>query len=1317
MIRVALTFLGYIPHISRMPKNILVKPNRKRPHGFRISELLIFLSIIYLHFNAVVFAFMEDESCQIKGPNNATIIVLDCSGSMNQRAPNQKESRWEYAKNECKKFIKSLPVDGSSTIILIPFANQVGFPNEKPLPIPPFSEFTFTDAKQVTDVIALIDRLPTEGSTDLWEAVLQGIACARDVSKKSPIINFIIATDGDDNLGTGKKFTYENTTLAVQNLSDELGRTGGQARIVQLAEGLTNNFGLQPTSALNPSIRMSAVESLLPKLSSKGVPFQICLQREALSGDIPANQMATVTFISDSVDGRRLNVYLEPSQIPIKSGPIQLIAKIAPAEEVLAQAGLKGTLKIQFPANFTNAVQDKQRLQFRAEDRISIGSIVPNQGVFAKDTSIPLRLTRVEPGVEVKWKFTSPSGKVSAQKSIEAKLQFTESGPWTVTATATAAGKKDAQETARFTCEEVGLTVKLADNQKLVMGQPITFIATTKGVVKDLSWTQDGAIVSKFQQNENDVKIIFDKPGNHEVKAFGTSPLVANVQAAAVTIKVEAGVAVMLTLPINEVDAGVSTKFRAVVNTLDTNGIKGVEFQIRQTVSSNWIVLKDMAGQKTFSLNPLLGQNGVLQQLEATPNLIIPQELRGNVEIEVKVITDEKRQIVLGSPSTDKRLVVVNPPGLRIEEMEPAKNHLFISGETVRFNLLISGSAVAAIQSVRWELFEDGKSISKFNSPVQVANGKAKAAYEILLVDAMVGKELRIAANPIDSKGDVVLNDKTPLIEEWAQKVILKEITYAIAGMPNSEVLMAHDVVLRIAPAAGIKNVEWRIDPQNGSIQGKPLTQHEATFQFDSHTGPRSISATVFTIDGNKREVPAVIITIAKPIFELAFDNPPPSQAAGKKALLRFKANGVENISATIKFPSGKISEIKIGPGKIQLEFDLPEGETGLVLVTLTGDTAPSGPDQARNPVSTEHKFRSEVPKLGKPTIKIDNPNQRGNCTFQAECICENMFGEPTFYYREKVSEEAPPTKSDILTGPTNFLLTKGYTKLDNNHTLTRTAENLNGRDAVEIDIVVIVEGDELNPLDKSHIRDLDRITIVHNMPPDWSDFFINSGISVVIGGILWQLLRKNDPLNWTYFADFGDHTPEQYPPEYLDNNEQRWAISNGGFGFKGGEPERPSWLFGPLCVNKSMRLDVKWLLREIKRSSKFNTRGEDQDKLLERALSDLTGSDYEIVISCESKDLLHYAPEVNAASFGPGAKLDNSTKRWPAFAQATVIEDCYLYPIILTESEEGVLFILIKRLTGISFYTVAICNLFSYIAPIAALVYPIFWIFKFYLI
>lgn len=100
------------------------------------------------------------------------------------------------------------------------------------------------------------------------------------------------------------------------------------------------------------------------------------------------------------------------------------------------------------------------------------------------------------------------------------------------------------------------------------------------------------------------------------------------------------------------------------------------------------------------------------------------------------------------------------------------------------------------------------------------------------------------------------------------------------------------------------------------------------------------------------------------------------------------------------------------------------------------------------------------------------------------------MFGEPTFYYREKVSEEAPPTKSDILTGPTNFLLTKGYTKLDNNHTLTRTAENLNGRDAVEIDIVVIVEGDELNPLDKSHIRDLDRITIVHNMPPAWSDFY-----------------------------------------------------------------------------------------------------------------------------------------------------------------------------------------------------------------------------------
>lgn len=183
MIRVAFTFLGYIPHISRMPKNILVKPNRKRPNGFRISELLILLSIIYLHFNAVVFAFMEDESCQIKGPNNATIIVLDCSESMNQRAPNQKESRWEYAKNECKKFIKSLPVDGSSTIILIPFANEVGFPNEKPLPIPPFSEFTFTDAKQVTDVIALIDRLPTQGSTDLWEAVRQGIACARNVSK------------------------------------------------------------------------------------------------------------------------------------------------------------------------------------------------------------------------------------------------------------------------------------------------------------------------------------------------------------------------------------------------------------------------------------------------------------------------------------------------------------------------------------------------------------------------------------------------------------------------------------------------------------------------------------------------------------------------------------------------------------------------------------------------------------------------------------------------------------------------------------------------------------------------------------------------------------------------------------------------------------------------------------------------------------------------------------------------------------------------------------------------------------------------------
>lgn len=293
------------------------------------------------------------------------------------------------------------------------------------------------------------------------------------------------------------------------------------------------------------------------------------------------------------------------------------------------------------------------------------------------------------------------------------------------------------------------------------MGQPITFIATTKGVVKDLSWTQDGTIVSKLQQNENDVKIIFDKPGNHEVKAFGTSPLVANVQAAAVTIKVEAGVAVMLTLPINEVDAGVSTKFRAVVNTLDTNGIKGVEFQIRQTVSSNWIVLKDMAGQKTFSLNPLLGQNGVLQQLEATPNLIIPQELRGNVEIEVKVINDEKRQKELGSLSTDKRLVVVNPPGLRIEEMEPAKNHPFISGELVRFNLLISGSAVAAIKSVRWELFEDGKSIPQLNSSVQVANGKAKSAYEILLVDAMIGKELRIAATPIDSKGAIVLNDKT----------------------------------------------------------------------------------------------------------------------------------------------------------------------------------------------------------------------------------------------------------------------------------------------------------------------------------------------------------------------------------------------------------------------------------------------------------------------------------------------------------------------------------------------------------------------------
>ena len=53
-------------------------------------------------------------------------------------------------------------VDGSSTIILIPFAKQVGFPNEKPLPIPPFSEFTFTDAKQVTDVIALIDRLENQ---------------------------------------------------------------------------------------------------------------------------------------------------------------------------------------------------------------------------------------------------------------------------------------------------------------------------------------------------------------------------------------------------------------------------------------------------------------------------------------------------------------------------------------------------------------------------------------------------------------------------------------------------------------------------------------------------------------------------------------------------------------------------------------------------------------------------------------------------------------------------------------------------------------------------------------------------------------------------------------------------------------------------------------------------------------------------------------------------------------------------------------------------------------------------------------------------
>lgn len=1309
MIRVALTFLGYIPHIIRMPKNILVKPNRKRPHGFRISDLLIFLSIIYLHFNAVVFAFMEDESCQIKGPNNATIIVLDCSESMNQRAPNQKESRWEYAKNECKKFIKSLPVDGSSTIILIPFANEVGFPNEKPLPIPRFSEFTFTDAKQVTDVIALIDRLPTQGSTDLWEAVLQGIACARDVSKKSPIINFIIATDGDDNLGTGKKLTYENTTLAVKNLSDELGRNGGQARIVQLAEGLTNNFGLQPTSALNPSIRMSAVESLLPKLSSKGVPFQICLQREALSGDIPANQMATVTFISDSVDGRRLNVSLEPSQIPIKSGPIQLIAKINPAEEVLAQAGLKGTLKIQFPANFTNAVQDKQRLQFRAEDRISIGSIVPNQGVFAKDTSIPLRLTRVEPGVEVNWKFTSPSGKVSAQKSIEAKLQFTESGPWTVAATGTAAGKKDAQETARFTCEEVGLTVKLADNQKLVMGQPITFIATIKGVVKDLSWTQDGAIVSKLQQNENDVKITFDKPGSHEVKASGTSPLVPNVQASPLIIKVEAGVAVMLTLPINEVDAGVSTKFRAVINTLDTNGIKGVEFKIRQIESPNWIVLKDMAGQKTFSLNPLLGQNGVLQQLEATPNLIIPQELRGNVEIEVKVITDEKRQKELGSPSTDKRLVVVNPPGLRIEEMEPAKNHLFISGETVRFNLLIGGSAVAAIQSVRWEVFEDGKSIPPFNSPVQVANGKAKSAYEILLVDAMIGKELRIAATPIDSKGAIVLNDKTPLIEEWTQKVILKEITYAIAGMPNSEVLMGHDVVLRIAPAAGIKNVEWRIDPQIGSIQNEPLTQHEATFQFDSHTGPRSISATVLTIDGNKREVPAVIITIAKPIFELAFDNPPPSQGAGKKALLRFKAKGVENISATIKFPSGKISEIKIGTSKSQLEFDIPDSETGLVVVTLTGDTAPGGPNQARNLVSAEHKFRSEVPKLGDLMVKFDKPNQRGDCTFTPIVECDNQFGQPRFWYREITEGYKSPSDADIISDLA-VLVKSGYQTFSGN--LHRTNDNLQNRNQVEIEIITIVEGLEVvSILNKTHERKIERIRVLHRQPPAWNDFIFNSILFAVIGGIAFYVMRKNDPLGWRWYADFGSlPTSDTFPPEFLDPNEEQWIISDRGFRSKDGDSEAPSWLWGPMVFRKKMRVDIKWLLGQIQIHAQFNTREQLQIDLISKALEDLPSSTYVLEVGCQNKSLLTFKPEIEA-KFGSGARIAPTSRPWPADAQIANSVDYIITQINLTENEEAALFFLIKEQFSTSYYITKICNLLSWFCPLAVLGYCAYWI------
>lgn len=464
----------------------------------------------------------------------AYLLVIDHSGSMNERLAGKSVTRWQEMQRQAIELVEKIPL-GSRLWIAV-------FAGEPPRAawIPPFQ--TEADRKKVIGHLQSAFGTP-QGGTALYDTLGIAFEEAERLSRQNPGQHILVLayTDGKDE--SSKQWNPTTLRQRFQQLVEQNRNTWlFYTRIPGEGVPLSEIVGRDTPNAREGAFRSPLPVSLVR--THYHLENAVLQPRQTITLEFLASHaiwqtlgQAVLNFEFIPAQGQPIKVRAQP--VALRPGPIPVELVVENPDQLLVDSHYSGVLKIHYPTldKFDIKAADTISISFQKEKRIEIFDRRPSDNSsFAVGQPILFWVNTLE-GAKVIWDF----GDGQSATGPEVRHVYNTAGKRQVKVTVGEPPLGPAVQT--FLVDIVDLSLRVAPVATAVFSETTTtFRCTGRGPIQKIEWIidgrkYDGTFTLRGDLLEGDIAYRFDTTGDHRLTVLGYSEK-AVVQSEEMVVKV-----------------------------------------------------------------------------------------------------------------------------------------------------------------------------------------------------------------------------------------------------------------------------------------------------------------------------------------------------------------------------------------------------------------------------------------------------------------------------------------------------------------------------------------------------------------------------------------------------------------------------------------------------------------------------------------------------------------------------------------------------------------------------------------------------------